>query len=421
MRENRLGRNIVSLYVLQGANYLLPLVTLPYLVRVLGPEKYGLIAFTMAFIGYFTVFVDYGFNLSATREIARQRDNPAKVAEIFSVVMSIKIVFMLAGFVLMSAIAAAWPALGAERTLCTVAYLAVAGSVLFPVWFFQGMEDMRTITIISIVARILVVMAIFGLVKQESDYVLAAALQAGTMVIAGLAGLVIILRRSDIPLVRPGHAQVREQIHKGWHIFTSTAAITLYTNSNIFILGLLTNHAVVGYFSAADQLVKAAQGLLTPISQAIYPHISALVEVSREKALRFIHTSFIRIGLLSCSLSILLMLLAEPLVLVILGDQYTDAILVLRILALIPVLVAMSNIFGIQTMLTFGLNREFSRILIWSGIINLGLIVPLAFLYQAPGAAISVVVTETIVTVTMALSLARNGLGSVFRGNRQWT
>ena len=421
MKENRLGRNIVSLYVLQGANYLLPLVTLPYLVRVLGPEKYGLIAFTMAFIGYFTVFVDYGFNLSATREIARQRNDPAKVAEIFSVVMSIKIVFMLAGFVLMSVIVAAWPALGAERTLCYVAYLAVAGSVLFPVWFFQGMEDMRTITGVSIIARILVLIGIFGLVKQESDYVLATALQAGTMVIAGVGGLFIILRKTDISLVRPTTAQVRDQLHKGWHIFTSTAAVTLYTNSNIFILGLLTNHTIVGYYSAADQIVKAVLGLLTPITQAIYPHISALVEVSRDRALRFIHTSFVRIGLLACTLSILLMLLAEPLAFIILGDQYADAILILRILALIPALVAISNIFGVQSMLTFGLNREFSRILIWTGVINIGLIVPLVMLYQGPGAAVSVVLTESIVTIAMARSLARNGLGIIIRGDRQWT
>lgn len=421
MTENRVGRNILSLYILQGANYLLPLITLPYLVRVLGPEKYGLIAFTMAFIGYFTVLVDYGFNLSATREISRQRDNPAVVSEIFSSVMFIKLVLLLGGFLLLSLIVSVWPALGAERALCYAAYLAVAGSVLFPVWFFQGIEEMRTITRISIAARVLVVFAIFGLVRRESDYILAAGLQAGTMVIAGIMSLGVIAGRGDVSLVRPGYRQIRTRLLDGWHIFTSTAAITLYTNSNIFILGLVTNNTVVGFFSAAEQIVKAAQGLLTPISQAIYPHISALVDSSRDRALRFIHDSFVRIGLFACALSAFLLLLAEPLVLVILGDQYNAAIPVLRILAFIPLLVAASNIFGIQTMLTFGLQREFSRIIIWSGIINLGLVIPLAWLYAAAGAAASVVITETIVTVTMARSLCKNGLVSVIGGNRQWT
>lgn len=419
--ESRLGSNIASLYILQGANYLLPLVTLPYLVRVLGPDKYGLIAFTMAFVAYFTVFVDYGFNLTATRDIARCRDNPARVSEIFSTVMLIKLSLMASGFVFMSIIVLIWPVLRQEWALCSVAYLAVTGSVLFPVWFFQGMEEMRSITKISIAARLLVVLAIFSLVRDEGDYILAAGLQASTTVIAGIVSLYIILARADISLLVPGIGQIRQQMADGFHVFASSAAITLYTNSNIFILGLLTNTVIVGYFSAADQIMRAAQGLLTPISQAIYPHISALVDKSREQALSFIHSSFIRVSLLACGLSVFIFVLADELVLLVLGEQYMAAAPILRILAFLPLLIAMSNILGIQTMLTFGMKREFTRIIIWSGMINICLIIPLAIFYAGRGAAASVLITEAIVTAAMAGSLWKNGLAAVIGGKRQWT
>lgn len=405
-----LRKNIVSLFVLQGANYLLPLVTIPYLVRVLGPENFGRIAFAQAFIQYFVVLTDYGFNLSATRGVAMVRDDPTKLSILFSAVMIIKATLMTFGFGVMLLIVWFVPDFRRDWSLYVWVYLMVVGNLLFPVWLFQGLERMRRITVFTILARTLMVVAIFALVHRQADYRLAAALQASGMVIAGLLALAVVPRLAQVRLRWPGFAAVRQVVVDGWHVFLSTAAISLYTSSNVFFLGLLTSPAVVGYFAAAEKLIKAVQGLISPVSQAVYPHVAALSHRSRDAALCFIGKLLRLQGAATLAFSLALFVLAAPLVHLLLGNRFEQSVHLVQWMAALPFVIGLSNVFGIQTMLNFDMKQTLSRVLVASGLINIALIIPLAHWLGAQGAAISVLLTEIIVTSLMALALARNGL-----------
>lgn len=408
--RRRLLGNMASLFTLQGANYILPLVTLPYLVRVLGPEKFGLIAFSQAFMQYFIVATDYGFNLSATRDIAVHRGNADKLGAIVSSVLTIKLLLAVLGFGALMALLWLVPTFHQHWPLYLVVYLSVLGATLFPTWLFQGLERMRDITWMNVGARLVTTSAIFVYIRRPNDYVLAAAIQSAPVLLAALPAWWTLKRVQRIKIQVPSIGLLRQQLVAGWHVFLSTAAINVYTSSNTFVLGLIAGPVAVGYFSAANKIVQAAQGLLTPVSQAIYPHISALRTQSQEQALRFIRNILRYLAAGSLLVSLVVLFGAPWLVQLILGAQYVAAVSILRWLALLPFIIALSNVYGIQTMLTFGMNKIFSRILLASAALNMILIIPLASIFQGNGAAMSMLFTEIFVTATMAIVLERKGI-----------
>jgi len=408
--KRRLLSNFMSLSVLQGANYVLPLITLPYLVRVLGPEKYGLIAFAQAFIQYFNILTDYGFNLSATREISIHRDNAQKVSEIFSSVMIIKFCLLVLSFVIMNILVFSFWKFRQDWLIYYLTFGMVVGQLLFPVWFFQGMEKMKYITFLNITSRLIFTFAIFVFIRQTSDYIYVPLLNLFGYLVAGALALRIVFRGFKVGFKVPSYSSLIHQLKEGWYIFISTMAISLYTVSNTFILGIFTNNTIVGYYSGAEKIIKAVQGVLSPISQTIYPHISKLASESKDQALRFIRKMTFLVGGGSFVLSLIVFIFADTIVRILLGSQYLESIAVLRILSFLPFIIGLSNIFGVQTMLAFDLKKGFSNILISASIINIILAFILVPIYKHIGISFAVIISETFVTSSMFLFLQNKGI-----------
>jgi polysaccharide transporter, PST family len=394
--------NISSLMALQGLNYVIPLVTLPYLVRVLGIGPFGLISVAQAFATYFVILTDYGFNLSATRRIAQQHDDMAAVSGTFSAVITIKIIFMLLGVGTMVLVLALVPHFRRDADVYAVNYLTVVGSVLLPTWMFQGLQNMRTIAILTGITKFASACLLFVFVHSSRDYLMAAALPPLGVLVSGMAGLSICLRRLNLHYRFPTYQLLREQLADGFHLFVSTASITLYTNTNVFLVGLLAGNVQAGYFSTGEKVVRAAQGLLGPVFQSIFPHVNVIARESKERAIAFLRRSLFWIGLASLLPSLALLIFAQPIVLLVFGSKALGSVPVLRWIALLPFVIALSNVFGIQTMVTFGMEKQFSRILIAAGAVNVVLCALLVLHFGATGAAASVFVVEVGVTLVMA-------------------
>jgi len=405
--------NFISLSILQGANYILPLITFPYLVRVLGVEKFGLLAFAGATIAYFNILTDYGFNLTATREVSIYRDNKSKLNEIFSSVMIIKFILMIISFILLLLLIFTFDKFRQNYKIFIFTFGMVIGQVLFPQWFFQGIERMKYITFLNILAKAIFTIAIFVFIHKSSDYWKVPLINSLGFIVTGILALYIIFRDFKIKFSFQSFNTLKHYFLDGWHVFISNIAISLYTVSTTFILGLFTNNTIVGYYSIADKIKSAAQGLLKPVFQAIYPYVSKKVKENKEEGLKFIKTITIYIGVFSFILSFLLFLFAPEIIHLVVGEKYERSILILRIIAFLPFITALSNILGIQTMLNFNRKKAFSKILINGSILNIFLSLILVPMFTEVGSAISVLVVEIFITISMFFYLQKTGINII--------
>ncbi|RAP52598.1 MAG: transporter [Methanosphaera sp. rholeuAM270] len=403
--------NILSLTGLQFASYILPLITLPYLTFILGPDKFGLTQYAISLITYFQMFTDYGFNLSATRELAIVRDDKKKVSEIFSSVMLIKICLTVLSFAILLLIVTFIPKFSNDMEVYLLTFGMVIGYVLFPTWLFQGLEYMRYTSILNIIGKVIFTVFIFVFIRHSSDYLLVPIINSLGYIIVGILGIYVALTRFDIKIVKPSMNDLMHHLKEGWHVFVSTIAINLYTTTNTFLLGLMTNNTLVGYYSLAEKITIAVNGLFTPISQALFPFISRNVNEKDERTnIRFIRKLTKLALILGLLFSLGLFIFAEAIITILFGAEYQSSIIILRILSILPLMVSLSNVFGIQTMITFNYKEAFTRIVLMGGILDIILGVTLITLLQEIGIAISFAITETFITVAMLLFLQRMGI-----------
>ncbi len=408
--KKRLVENFFSLSFLQISNYLLPLITLPYLVRVLGPEKFGLLAFYQSFIQFFYIITDYGFNFSATRDISIHREDKAKISLIFCTVMIVKTILVLFSLFVVTIIVLTISKFSKEWLVIYLSFGFVIGQALFPRWFFQGVEKMKLLSIMSILAKLFFTVLVFIIIKKPSDYIYVPLLNSLGLILVGIISLIFVKKSFKVKIVKPSLAELKHQIKEGWHLFISTLATSLYTTANSFILGLFTNNTVVGYYSAAEKIIRAIQDLISPIFYTVYPYLSKLVNESREKALDFIKQILKYVSFFTFIISIIVFIFAEFISRIVLGNNFNNSIIIIKILTIIPFLGGINIILTSLTMLSFNYKKEFSKIIINAGLINVFCAFLLVPVYFAIGSAIAVIIAESYILISTTIFLRKKNI-----------
>ncbi|WKZ70630.1 MAG: flippase [Melioribacteraceae bacterium] len=395
----KLAINFSSLTILQISNYVIPLITFPYLVRVLGPTNFGLANFAFAFLVYFNTVIEFGFNFSSTREIAQLKDDKNKINQLFNLTFFSKIILLIPISILYFILISIIPFFSENYLIYTIAFLSIIGNLLFPVWFFQGIEKMYYITIFNIFFRIIGVVFIFLFVIEEKDLITYLLITSGVLVLTGAFSIYFLLQQKLVDLAIPKFASIKQHLSEGFNLFSSQYLIMLYTTSNTFILGLISGNTAVGFFTGADKIRSAVQNIGGIAGQTIFPHISNLFRESKVSTIKFLKKYLIVIGIPAFLLSTFLFLFSEELILLILGEQYLSSVQILKWLAYLPFIIFLSNVFGIQFMLGQGFDSEFRKIIFIGAILNLLLLINFVPRYGAEGTAASMLITEIAITL----------------------
>lgn len=371
-KYSRVFKNFLALFTLQGLNYILPMVTVPYLTRILGPANYGKTIFAASIIVYFQVITDYGFGMSATRNISLNRENKEKVSEIFSAVIWIKLALTTLCFFILLIMISSIPRLRGEYLLYLFTYLGVLGNALFPIWLFQGLEEMKYITYLNVVIRVLYTLSIFIFIRSADQYTLLPLISSLVNIIIGLFSLLVVFKKFNIRLKMTNFKVVKAELVDGWHLFVTSIFSNFVSNGGNLMIGALLGDTMVGYYGAIDKITKSVIALFSPITTALFPFINRRFKKSARDGIQEIKKLGILVTLGACFVAAVMFFGSWVLVRLLCGGAYVDYSDILKIHAFWLVASIANNFLGIQLLIGMGQGKYYTRAFVVAGIITIG-------------------------------------------------
>lgn len=388
-------QNMTYLSILQLASYLFPLITVPYLARVIGASGYGKIAFASAVITWIQTVVNWGFGMTATRDVAKNRNNLDKVSEIFSNVLWSRVFLMcLSAFVLFILILVV-PKFREDWLVLLFTFLLIPGHIMFPEWFFQAMEKMKYTTILNIVSKLLFTGAIFLVIRDSGDYLYHPLCISLGYLVSGIVTFYLIIKKWHVHIFHVHFSTIIQTIRSSSDVFLNNLFPNFYNSLSSVILGFVSGSVANGILDAGGKFVALSRQMLGVISAAFFPFLSRRIEK---------HYVLERINMaLAVFIAAGLFLFAPLLIKWFYTPEFSDAVTVLRIMCVSLIFLTMNSVYGANYMIIKGYERELRRITMWASIGGLIIAYPLIYYFSYIGAAL-----------TVTLSRAMIGLGAMW-------
>jgi len=401
-----ISQNVFALYWLQFATFMVPLITLPYVARVLQPSAFGLVVFSQGFAFVLMVLIDWGFSFHGTREAASTREDPAELAQAVHNVRGAQLLLSAASLPIALGALLVVPKLSEHPEFLILAWVAAVAGGLSPSWYFVGVERLRLISFIQLAFRFLGAGLTFAFVRGPDDAWIVMALFAASNVTAWIAADILMYReiKFRVPRLRPSLGAVRGSTM----LFISTVAVTLYTAFNVVLLGLFEPSAAVAHFGAAERILRVSLQVLAPIGTAVYPRLAALQAAHKhERARELLAIAIAAVGAVGLVLAAALAALAPLIIRILFGSAFVaESVPLLRVLVLIIPIAIVSAIAG-SWLVTLHMDRRVARIALGAGAINVALGCVLTPLFGPVGMAWSVVTAEASAAVGTLIAVAR--------------
>jgi PST family polysaccharide transporter len=385
----KLAFNFANYGIFQTINYLIPLIIIPYIVRVIGVRNFGILSFAQAIVYYYSIIVEYGFSITGVQMVAYSKNDSKKCSEIVSAIFMIQLALVLTGLLALILAALVFEEIKAYFWVYFFTYLMIPAQILMALWFYVGREEMQFLNFVNLIGRLIFLGAVFGVIRKESDFVLVPLVNSSAMFISGLVSLGFIIKKFKLTILFVSSPVIKKYLQEGWHIFISNFAINLYRNANVLILGMVASKEAVGLYSAGEKLVKAIQSIFTPLTQTFFPYISRLKMTNATKSQKAIKVLLMVMLVMATVITGLVIIFARPLTLLFLGAKFLATQKIIQIGAFVIVLGVINYILGIIFMTNFGMKAQFTSSVIITGIANFILCLILSLRWAEIGAAVA--------------------------------
>src|SRR5699024_2678376 len=339
----------------------------------------------------FQTVSDWGFNYTATRDVARNRDNLEKVSEIFSNVLWARILLMMVSFAVLFLLTEAIPYFKKNQAIPLITFLLVPGHIMFPDWFFQAMERMKYITIYKLISKSVFTAIVLALNKEKKDYILQPLLMSFGYIICGIGAMYIILAKWKVKLHAPYWPSIKQTIVGSADVFINNIFPNLYNSFSTVLLGFYGGSVANGLLDAGRKFVEVGQQFLTVISRVFFPFLS------RHNSKADKHSLYMRINL-SVALcgSVALIVLAPLIIKIFFTPEFEPAVVVLQLMALSLVFLSLNNIYGTNFLIIRGHEKKLRNITLACSIVGFVTAFPLVYFYSHIGAALNILITRIL-------------------------
>ncbi|WP_303804523.1 oligosaccharide flippase family protein [Ruminococcus flavefaciens] len=363
--KSTLVKNTIMLYILRFSTYLFSFILVPYQTRVLGTVVYGVIGVAAAFMLYFQLFLDFGFILSATEDVSKNKTNKEELSNIYSSVTYIKIVFSLISVGVLFFICTVFEKYN-DYALYLWSFAATAFNAFLPDFLYRGMEDMSPITYRSVATKAISVLLTFVFLKKPEDYLWVPILQT----VGNVVGLVWtqfdVKKRFGVSLFKPNFSHIMNSLKRSATFFLSRIANTIFTATNTIILDIIDPVGVsVGLYTASYKLVSTGQSAMSPIADSLYPYMIRNKDFRLMKKILFITMPIIGLGCIG------IFIFADDICSLFFGKDFRDAGVLLRAMMPLAFVTLPDYLFGFPSLSAIGKTKYANYSIYFATIIHL--------------------------------------------------
>ncbi|MEN2515318.1 flippase [Lactobacillus johnsonii] len=416
MRKKSLGVNALLNGLRSALNLIFPLITFPYVSRVLSVDGMGIYNFSNTYVNYFVLIAGLGVATYAVREGAKYRDNKEQISEFASQIFTINMVSTLIAYLLLIGSLLIFSNLRNYVTCILVFSLQLFFTTIGTEWLYTIYEEYQYITIRSIVFKIISIVLLFLLVHSSNDYLWYAAITVFAGVGSNILNYIHAKSFCKIKFVRD--TNWKYHLKPILVIFASAVAVTLYISSDTTILGLLKDNYAVGIYGVAVKIYTIVSGLISGLLVVTIPRLAMLIGKRRVKEYSHVLQEVINsVSILGLPAAVGLVMLSKEVILIIAGKKYLDGTLSLQIITWALIFSNYSTIFNQCVLIPLKRESKTLRNTVITGLVNVGLNFIFIPLWSYDGTALSTVIAEFMVMVMNGWS-ARDYVGPILKSKR---